>query len=211
MKLISKHILEKYIPQRNFDGDKEDTFIEYNGQVFIIEIIKGHESNGRFQYDGTACRQGYVEGLIFKKFKTKSKWFNSTYWYKKTSWGKDYPKRLFFNTDKNIFKENGMYGMFGDMKVLDTLPVGPERTAYINENAEKWNKFANKLADEQGRPTDKILQTILNEVKNKTEIKFELNFKSEVDSLDYGNNWWEAYIPLKYNNKKYLLTWENSD
>lgn len=155
-------------------------WIDYRGNVFIIE----YNSNGNFgnyQYDGTLCKQGCVEGFIFKSFKTKNKWFNPNWWYKKTYWATDTAK-LYFDTGRIKHNDN----------------------TFINRTAfKKLCVEANKYA----RPCDKILNSILRELKDQTGIKFELEF----EDTSYGLYWFEAYIPIRYNDNSYLLTWQNCD
>jgi hypothetical protein len=157
------------------------SFINYGrkaDKIFIIELNnKGNRAN--IQYQGVSCSQATVKGFVFKTFKSKSKWFNTTWWYRWTCWSNDSTK-IFFKTDKFKMKLKNLF----------------------NRNNEVY-----QYATEHGTPVDSILKTILKGVENKTGIKFELDFYD----LTYGKCWAEAYIPLTYNGKKYLLTWQNCD
>ncbi len=183
--------------------DKQYAYINYGKEgrsIFVIELNEnGNTVN--IQYDGVSCKQPTVKGFIFKEFESKNKYFNPTFWYKKTSWGERYPACIYFKEDNEIDK------LDCDWDILDKMPVGPERTHYVETCSKAFWDRAKELANQQARPVNNILKNILGDVRRKTGIEFELDFYD----TDYGYNWAEAYIPLEYKGKHYLLTWSNCD
>lgn len=133
--------------KNNYISITSNGWIDYKNQVLIIE--KNKEGNqAKFQYNGTSCFQQSIKGFIFKSFKTKNKWFDEEWWYKKTSWGIDNTK-IYFND--NTFEHHDFF-----------------REDFLDRS--------NKIADEKGRPVENILNAILNEVNDKTKLIFELDF-----------------------------------
>ena len=163
----------------------KDYFIEYRDQIFIIKKDNQNGNYAQFQFDGVCCRQGKIRGLVYKSFRTKSKWFNETWWYRKTVWSKD-PLKIHFKTD--------------DFKTRNEFYTGS------NYNEEEFLAYWNKVYDRAtlvSKPVD-----ILREVNAKTNGNFEIDFTD----LEYGKSWFEAYIPIKdKKSNKYLLTWNNCD
>ncbi len=80
----------------------------------------------------------------------------------------------------------------------------------MKKTKKKYNKALVAIyeeATEKAIPIDNILNNILSIVYTKTNKKFELDFINK----EYDIFWTEAFIPLKLDNKKYLLTWANCD
>lgn len=166
----------------------EDRWIDYGGKIFILSM-DGSQPYVRYQMDGTMCRQGGMCAAVEHSFESSLKYFNPEFWYNKTSWGKNYPKHVYFDVKNKIMPDFDMFQSEADYK-------------------RSWKDVEIK-ATEKAKPAENILKAILKDVRSKTGVDFELNFDSDVP--DYGRHWYEAYIPLKYKNKKYLLTWENCD
>lgn len=170
----------KFIPV-----SKENNYIKYNNNALIIKIDRKGNSV-KIQCDGVSCMQKNVKGYLFKSFKTKNKWFNPNWWYKKTCWS-NAPGKLHFNKPDLIKKFK--------FKLEDL---------FLNKEEEyKLNTEATKLSIH----VDNILKSIKKEVEK--NIKLNINF--DFENSEYGVNWCEAYIPIKIGKEKYLLTWENCD
>jgi len=165
-----------------------EEWIDYKGKVLIIR--HGEGNSGRYQFNGTMCFQGFAYGKIADEFKSRCKWFNPNWWNKKTCWGAEYPKKIYFA--KTRCTPVDKYDMVAKLS----------RKEY-----EKMWDDTNKIADEMARPSENIIKSILKEVLKNTGKKYE--FDSE--SYDYGIDWFEAHIPLKYEGESFLLTWENCD
>ncbi len=163
-------------------------WIDYKDSIYIIHVNKAG-NYVQFQYDGGSCFQAQVKGLLFKRFKSKSKWFKPSQWNRKTVWSTD-PNKVYFQVG-NLVRQ-----IFGKTK--------NQWQVFLNKS--KWNKLS-KVATQKAVPCDTILAAMLKEIRLKTGIEFELGF----DDTAYGVNWYEAYVPLKYNRKKYFLTWSNCD
>jgi hypothetical protein len=161
-------------------------WIDYKKSILIIELNKNGNS-AKFQVDGTSCLPRQVKGYVAESFKSSSKWFNHDWWYTKTTWGTKYPKALYFSEGKTAIEKADFLTAFSGSQTL-------------------WDE-TNEVADKYARPAEKILKAIMTEVYLKTGKEYAFDF----DSFDYGINWYEAYIPLEYKNKKFLLTWNNCD
>jgi hypothetical protein len=178
----------------------DQTWIDYKKSVLLIRSDDDGNA-GEFQFNGVACSQGYVKGYVHAQFKTKGKWFNEDWWYKKTCWGEDYPKRIFFCTDNSIYTHV-------DFIMNHTNETKEE----INKSYAAFNTKTEELAELHGRPAANILANIIKIAKKKTGIDIEIDFPDE--DTDYGVHWWEARIPVKFGNKfqhKGILTWMNCD
>jgi len=188
------------------DEEHQMRFINYgpnNKSIFIIELNdKGNHAC--IQCNGTSCDHKDIKGFIFKEFKSKSKWFNPSWWYKKTCWGTKYPTKIYFrnNESKEWISDSDWWG-----PEWEHLPVGEERSRLITERFERSNKMCTERADKFAIPSSEILYKIMVQVWIHTKIQFGVDF----EIFDYGTDWFEAYIPLTYKGKKYLLTWANCD
>lgn len=184
--------------------DREYRFINYGKfckDIFVILLDdKGNWAD--FQACGTACNHHKIRGFVYKTFHSKIKWFNPTWWYHMTCWGTHYPMKLYFNHRKDTH-----HAPKWDDNLLRDMPIGPERTKYVMDKVEAFNKWSLLIADKNAIPVEYILYKILGEVRRKTHIQFELDF----ENFEYGDKWGEAFLPLKYKGKKYLLTWQNCD
>jgi hypothetical protein len=158
----------------------ETKWIDYDGNVLVIKP-DNKQSWGRFQCDGVLCKQESVAGTVVKKFKTKSKWFNPTWWYKRTSWSND-PTKIFFLTEGL-----GMNWDFNNAKA-----------------ALKVYDKATKLA----RPCDKILKAMFKEIESKTGMKLLLDSMDTTYGETWCEAYLPA-VDKKGN--QYLITWENCD
>lgn len=157
--------------------------------VYIIERnSKGRE--GYYQYDGVGCSPGTVEGFLAYYFHPDSIWFSSEQWYKATRWGSNYPRDIVISSKETDF-------------IMDKFKWDWK----TDEEFDKMNNNVHEEVAKYGIPTKGILQELFNEVKAKTCIEWELD--CELDT--YEEKWWEAHIPLKLGDKKYLLTWRNCD
>lgn len=167
-------------------------WFDYKDQVFLIRIDNdGNVAN--FQSDGVKCKQSAVQGFVAVKFTSTNKYFRSSFWYKKTGWGSEYPKKIYFDTKKLI-------------RMFDSLHDG--RKAISNK---RWEAFWKKLdaeADKYARPSENILKSIIREACHKTGMKLRFAFPE----TEYDQYWVEAYVPLKDDKDVlYILTWENCD
>lgn len=174
-------------------------WIDYKKSVYLIRADE-EGNTGNFQFDGTSCAQGSIKGLIHAQFQTKGKYFNEDWWYKKTSWGEDYPTKVYFDTAK-IAEEWS-----------DSI-YGPELT---DDEWVKLQKVLRKKQDEAaavyGRPAEKMLANIIKTAEKKTGIDIDIDFPD--GNTDYGVNWHEAYVPVKFGKKlehSGILTWMNCD
>lgn len=167
--------------------------------IFIIELNeKGNKAC--IQYNGTSCSHADVRGFIFKEFKSKSKWFRPSWWYKKTAWG-NYGPGVYFNEARKDDDVNIYPSLFID------LPIGEERNKRVQEEMDIFFNRNKELAQKYSLRAEYILERITSAVYLGTGIGFAVDF----DNANYGTNWAEAYIPLTYKGKKYLLTWQNCD
>lgn len=71
---------------------------------------------------------------------------------------------------------------------------------------DNWDQI-NKQASKYAIPSSDIIDYIIARVHLGTNKKYEFPF----DNTDYGEHWWEAYVPLELNGEDYLLTWQNCD
>lgn len=167
--------------------DKPYDWIQYGDQVFLLK----EDDNGNYaewQADGTSCRQCSITGVLVSKFKTTSKWFNPNWWYKKTCWGNNYPKKIFFRVKKLDCEGNEIFDHKWVLKFF-------------------WKKL-NAAADEKAIPVEKILKNILREANKKMGTSLRFAF----DNTDYGEYWWESYVPVvDEKDNSYVLTWMNCD
>lgn len=181
-------------------------FINYgpnNKSIFIIELNdKGNPAC--IQCNGTSCDHKDIKGFIFKEFKSKSKWFKESWWNQKTCWGTNYPIMVYFrkNESKEWIKKASW-----SFEEFDHLPIGEERNRLIKERFNQSAKLTTERADKFAIPSSEILYKIMVQVWIHTKIQFRVDF----ENLDYEENWFEAYVPLTYKGKKYLLTWANCD
>ena len=159
-------------------------WIDYRGKVLIIKKDQnGNEA--RFQYDGVSCLQGSIIGFVVDEFSTTSKWFNEEWWYTKTCWGSEYPKKLYFSNGNTPIEKSGFS---------------------FTANEKVWEE-THAIADSEARPSENIIKAIIKEVADKTGKDYQIDF----DNTDYGTHWFEAFVPIKFRNEKYLLTWMNCD
>jgi hypothetical protein len=169
-------------------------WLDYQGKIYLIRTYKESGNEADFQFDGTLCKQGSVGGFVVASFESKNKYFNSDYWYKKTAWGKEYPDKVYFKTNKR-----DLYSYF-------------EKTGKAYEDGLKryealWAKEQAE-ADAQARPAENILKSIIRAAVKASGMKLMFPYKDTA----YGNNWYEAYVPLTdEKGDRYLLTWENCD
>lgn len=182
------------IPENNIDCYSS---IKYDGNIFII-LLDNIGNHADFQYDGVSCLHKRIRGFIFKSFKSRSKWFKPSWWYNKTCWG-NYGKSVYFH------KDNPKQSIYPSLNI--SIPVGDKRTAEVNRQFEYFDTKSQELASKYAIPAIDILRKIMIQVYIGTGINFNLDFMN----TDYGVEWYEAYIPLEYKGKKYLLTWENCD
>lgn len=169
-------------------------WLDYQGKIYLIRPNNESGNEAYFQFDGTLCRQRSVRGFVAASFESKNKYFNSNYWYKKTAWGKDYPEKVYFKTNKrdlwNEFETTG--------KALNDA---------IKRHEARWKKEQAE-ADAQARPAENILKSIIRAAVKASGMKLTFPY----EDMAYGNNWYEAYVPvLDEKGDKYLLTWENCD
>lgn len=187
--------------------DPEEAYIKYDGKVLLIR----HDENGspgRYQFDGTSCLQGFVQGHVIAEFETKSKWFSSEWWYRCTSWFKN--EGLLYFTKRNDKKDPGhilLNSIWTQMDELSPELSEKERDKiYSKIHDGIWSKMEAEVKP-KARPSDKCLKAILDHVSEK--IGIELQFPYE--DMTYGKHWWEANVPVKIGKEIYLLTWENCD
>ena len=173
----------------------EHGWLDYNGKAYLIKPTTEPSSSANFQYNGNMCFQGSVEGFVVATFFTKSKYYNPNYWYKKTSWGNDYPNNIFFDT-RNVGK---LWRHFDNA------------TSKYKYSGKRWDAFWKKIdaeADKYARPADKVLKAIIREAEKHSGLKLHFAF----DDTSYGTHWWEAYVMLKDDKDTlYILTWQNCD
>ena len=79
-------------------------------------------------------------------------------------------------------------------------------TPNIGDRETKWKKLYEE-ATKDAIPVVDILNKIKIDVESHIKERIEFDF----DDMEYGNQWFESYIPIKINEKKYLLTWHNCD
>lgn len=128
--------------------------LEYNNKIYIIKE-GGQRPHASFQFDGIMCRQGVVTGRVEECFQSKSKWFDSKWWYKKTCWGNEFPQKLYFHDNE--------------------FPYSYETSS----------KKLDKLADQYARPSENILKAILKNVEKHTDKKYEFRYPEETDYGKY--------------------------
>jgi hypothetical protein len=156
-------------------------WIKYNDNVFIIKIEIDSPSKGNFQCDGTMCKQASISGTVVKKFKTKSKWFNPEWWYKKTCWSND-PDKIYFHTKK-------------DKITFDWLD---------KHSCEKAYAKATKLA----KPVSNIIKALYKEIKSKTGMELTLDSKDINYGSGWCEAFLPS---VDKNGTHYLVTWANCD
>lgn len=151
----------------------------YNNKVFIIK--QGNAGKGaKIQMDGTSCKQNTLYGTVVADFKPDSNFFKPQFWYKLKRWF----------LDENILIFDGIGTMAG-YKI------------FAGKNENKKNDLKQK-----GVHGSEILSQILQEVKNKTGMKFVFSYPN----TKYGQHWFEAYVPvLGQDGKNYVITWQNCD
>ncbi len=147
----------------------------------VLVIKLGKGNSGQFQYDGVSCLQGKVKGSLEHSVKIDSKWFDPEVWYTKTCWGDGYPERIYFDPEGS--------------NLCKGFPT-----------EEQWGKI-HEVADKRSYPSKEILDQMISDLNMKTA----KNYIFPYDNTNYGIYWWEAYVPLELEGKKYLMTWENCD
>lgn len=184
------------------------SFINYGKDAKSIFIIELNEegNNACIQCDGVGCKHMDIKGFVFKEFKSRKKWFSPFWWYKKTCWGTNYPKMVYFShKETKEFKEKTNW--FGPE---DNMPIGEERNRLIDERFKRSRIMCEERANQFSISSEYILQRIIAEIWVQTKLSFRID-DERVPSTNYGEGWWEAYIPLEKDGKHYLLTWQNCD
>lgn len=166
-------------------------WLSYEGYIVILKK-NGKGKRVRFQYGGTSCLQADFKCELVDRFSSKSKWFNEDWWYKRTVWGDAYPSKVYFDEKEYDFDNEKSF--FEEFSTL--------------ESVEKAERKRNKEGNNGAIPSEEILNEIIEEVNKNTKSQYEIDF----DNIDYGVNWWEAYIPIKNKaGKKFILSWMNCD
>jgi len=169
-------------------------WLDYQGKIYLIRPYSESGNEADFQFDGTLCKQSSIRGFVVASFESKNKYFNSSYWYKKTSWGKDYPNKVYFKTNKR------------DLWIEFDTTAKPDKEAMKRYEA-MWKKEQEE-ADAQARPAENILKSIIRAAVKACGMKLMFPYTD----MAYGNKWYEAYVPLMdEKGVRYLLTWENCD
>jgi hypothetical protein len=75
------------------------------------------------------------------------------------------------------------------------------------ENGEKFHADCDVYADANSIKGSDLLETIMAEVRKESGVEYEIDF----DDMTYGVNWWESLVPIKFEDSKFILTWENCD
>jgi hypothetical protein len=156
-------------------------YINYENKVLIIQN-SGFGTPYKIQWGGVECKQFEGKGILLKEFETNNKYFNSEYWYSLYCWFLE-ENLLYFAKDHPVPK----YDIF-------------------KFSSEKYNQLA-KVMKPKAVDAKKVLDDILNNIKKITKKNIFPNF----EDFRYGRKWGEAFIPVKFNNKKSILTWQNCD
>lgn len=160
-------------------------WLEYNDNIYLLDPLDDY-MDINYQFDGTSCLQAAFTCSVVKKWKSKSKYFNENFWYSKTSWGVNYPSKIFFGSTVSKGKMQELYDLAWGLnqELIDTIV---EKTA---------------------KPAEKVLKAILKNAIKHTGIKLFF----EYDNTDYGVHWWEANVPvIDEKGKHYIITWQNCD
>lgn len=156
-------------------------YLNYENKVFIIQN-SGLGTPYKIQWGGVNCKQFEGKGVLIRDFKTIDKYFDSEYWYSLYSWFLD-ENLLYFSKDCPVPK----YDIF-------------------NFSGEKYNELS-KVMKPKAINAKNVLDNILSTVRIITKKSIVPNF----NDFQYGRKWGEAFIPIKYNNTKCVLTWQNCD
>ena len=130
---------------------------------------------------GFLVYRGGVKGMLAEEVSIDSKWFDPGTWYQKTCWGDNYPERIYFDPEES--------------NLCKGFPT-----------EEGWKKI-NETSDKRSYPSKGILDEIISDLN----IKTGKNYIFPYEEKNYGISWWESYVPLELDSKKYLMTWENCD
>lgn len=185
-----------------------------NRNILIILLdSKGNKVN--IQYNGISCSQAVINGFAFKEFKSKLKWFKTKTWDNKTCWGSKYPSKLYFvKTNKEADKAG--YRDFPEEANHPNFVFNMKTFKYdgVNDKGQTWQEIMEldgldkcRIIDPYCIDAESILNSILKEIRIKTKINFEF----DGFNTNYEEGWSEAYVSLKFKDKKYLLTWQNCD
>lgn len=185
----------EHVKPFNYSDDFVCNYI-YDDLIHIIKVLPPSKKNKHFniQWDGVGCRNSIVEnGKIVETFSSDNKFFDRHFWYDNfTRWGRNYPSKIYMS--KMSMPEPFKSLWDNIWKLLD------------DDDQEAIDKI-NDHIDEVSVPAVDVLNEIINEVKEKTGLDYEYGGKS----TDYGDEWGEAFVPLRLNGEMYILTWENCD
>ena len=178
-------------------------YIKCVNQEFVL--IKNTYKGKKYaiQYGGCGCFQYKNKGVIVRRQKSNSQYFNSNFWYKRSSWLDDIGLIAFFKSKE---QEKRFLDLSNFQKILDNPNV-----KYKSDVLSKT-----KILLESAKDADLVLEYILNLVSKKivTIREYNPNYQNPNKPLvvKFGSNWNEALIPVVVNGKPdYILTWRNCD
>jgi len=184
MGIMDTAVMKKIPVEKTWGGN----WIKYDGKVLLLkQDPKG--TIGNWQWQGVQCSQQSIKGFVVAEFESKSKYFNSEFWYKKTCW-MDHENLLFFKTP--AFHKSSKI----DAETLYSLLLSDKKFKKLEDICRPYSK-----------PVHNVLKAILKEASKKTGLKLEL----DIVDLRYGRYWGEAYVPVVIDNERYVLTWMNCD
>lgn len=162
--------------------ETRNNWLVYNNHVLLLKVDKS-QPPVRWQSNGTMCKQEGMRASLVKAWKTSEKWLNVDTWQTKTSWGHEYPEKIFFTQSV----------------------TPPEYYKLLNiTSSEKINNRISHMC--------KLALNILNSILKDASSKSGLELSSVHDKPIFGRNWYEAYVPVQdLKGNKYILTWENCD
>lgn len=171
----------------------ESGYIVYDGNIMIIKHDDISGKLAKFQYGGVNVLPGIIRGDIEFSFKTDNNLFDPEYWYTLTTWGSNYPEKMYF---EEIEGESPL----SKISIADLFDLEAEA-------GEKFHADCDAYADANSINGSDILKTIIDEVRKESGVEYEIDF----DDVTYGVNWWESLVPIKFGDSKFILTWENCD
>ncbi len=214
--------------KRRYDG-----YIDYEKKGEVVFIQKNGENKLKYkiQHDGCGCRQAEVKGKARTLFFSSENWFNPNFWYDRNNWLDEFGYLNFYRIEPSWefkHKENSK-DIFGfDNKLSGKLAIeyqkmekkisniGADQLSPSASFAEimshyqskkykdVWNSEHNKFIEKFKHKLvhkDDVLKDIFAIIEKKTHKKIEL----------IGNEWFEAYIPVKLGGEKGVITWQNCD
>jgi hypothetical protein len=202
------------IPIYKYYDENDASPIRYRGFIFLLEESDNETERRKvcIACNGLLIINKDYIGIAAIKFRSGSKWFthkwwNRRMWYKSPYYDESYIAFHSRETSKAMIKR--LSRVTDLMKYYGNKEKNKAKIQELNDTEDSDTEEYSQILDTYGLvfSSESILKSIFRAVKK--EIGWEL--EPDFTDLAYGVHWWEAYIPVKYGNKRFVLTWENCD